>query len=238
MLPKEDRAGIYITVIFHLAVIIILLASQIGYELSRENSFILDFTRQEQIEKEENERDFREDVSRHIDELLAAAQGGDLNVRNIAVDRSQLKDDRGTDAQKLYEDAQRLAQDLENTFSREDKETFTAVEEIRPEKKDVQESQREYQDPSVVSYELEGRHASKLPIPAYRCMGAGLVTVNIVADPQGNVLFAKVDELVSSEDRCLRDFAVRAARLSKFSVKPDAPARQGGNIVYQFIAQR
>ena len=177
-------------------------------------------------------------MSRRIDELLAAAEGGDLNVRNIAVDRSQLKDDRGTDAQKLYEDAQRLSQDLENTFSRSDKDAFTAVEEVVPEKKDEPKTERQYQGPSVVSYELEGRHASKLPIPAYKCMGAGLVTVGIVVDPQGNVLYAKVVEGVSSEDQCLRDFAVRAARLSKFSVKADAPTRQGGDIVYQFIAQR
>ena len=46
-----------------------------------------------------------------------------------------------------------------------------------------------------------------------------------------------VDEL-SSEDECLRKEAVRAARLSKFSIKTDAPANQPGEITYRFIAQR
>ena len=51
-LPKEDRAGLYTTVIIHLVVIIILLASQLGVQLSRENSFVLDFTKAEQMERQ------------------------------------------------------------------------------------------------------------------------------------------------------------------------------------------
>ena len=102
-----------------------------------------------------------------------------------------------------------------------------------PEKKPA----AEYSGPSVVSYSLEGRKASKLPIPAYRCYGGGMVTVIIVVDNAGNVISAKVQDDVSSPDKCLREFAVRAARLSKFSSSPKAPARQLGDIVYQFIAQ-
>ena len=97
--------------------------------------------------------------------------------------------------------------------------------------------ERKYSGPSVVSYYLEGRKASKLSIPAYRCMGAGEVTVLITVDNSGTVIAAKVDESVSSTDGCLRSFAIRAARLSRFSADAKAPARQTGNIIYQFIAQ-
>ena len=65
----------------------------------------------------------------------------------------------------------------------------------------------------------------------------GQVTVLIKVAPNGSVVEAKVDESVSSADKCLKEFAVRAARLSKFSAKADAPARQQGNIVYEFVAQ-
>jgi hypothetical protein len=41
---KEDKAGLYITVIFHLTVIIILLLAGISRELSREQSFVMDFS--------------------------------------------------------------------------------------------------------------------------------------------------------------------------------------------------
>ncbi len=44
-----------------------------------------------------------------------------------------------------------------------------------------------YKGPSVVSYELDGRKASKSS-PAYRCLGAGHVTVIITVDPSGKVL--------------------------------------------------
>ena len=55
-IPKEDKAGLYITVIIHLTVIIILLASQIGVQIQKENSFVLDFSKQEEIEKLEKEK--------------------------------------------------------------------------------------------------------------------------------------------------------------------------------------
>ena len=43
-LTPDQKAGLYITAIVHLAVIIILLLGQIGYAVQRENSFVLDFT--------------------------------------------------------------------------------------------------------------------------------------------------------------------------------------------------
>ena len=110
----------------------------------------------------------------------------------------------------------------------------------RPDRTQTEE-ESEYKGPSVVSYSLDGRKASRLSIPAYRCMGGGEVTVIITVDPHGNVIDAKVYDAVSSQDRCLREFAIRAARLSRFSVlSPDRireMPRQKGEIVYRFIAQ-
>lgn len=235
-LRREDKAGLYITVIFHLAVIIVLLVAQIGFQLSKENSFVLDFTKQEEKEKVQKEEALKEDISKRIEELLAASSSGSIPVRNIAVNRGALKDDRGTDADQLYKDAERLQQELDNGFKPESQDDFA---DITPTKKDTPKKTQEstYSGPSVVSYELEGRKASKLSIPAYRCMGAGMVTVIITVDNAGNVINAKVQDEMSSPDQCLRNFAVRAARGSRFSASPTAPARQMGNIVYQFIAQ-
>ncbi len=240
-LSGEDKAGLYITVIVHLTVIIILLLSQIGSILQKENTFVLDFTRQEEEERlaeaerqRLEEEEFDGEISRRIEELLSGQSA--TQFRNLATDRGQLKDDRGTDAAQLYEDARRLAQDLKDGIEPDEpEEDYVAVS--KPQntpKKEV----REYSGPSVVSYYLEGRKASRLPIPAYRCYGGGMVTVIISVDNAGNVVAAKVQEEVSTDDRCLREFAIRAARLSKFSSDPKAQARQAGNIVYQFIAQR
>ena len=71
----------------------------------------------------------------------------------------------------------------------------------------------------------------------YRCYGAGDVTVIITVNPQGQVMNAQVMDAVSSNDQCLRNFAVRAARLSRFSASTTAPAKQTGEILYRFVAQ-
>ncbi len=235
-LNKDDRAGLYLTVIVHLSVLIVLLISQIGYSLKNENSFVLDFSKQEEIEKQQREDVFKEDVSKRIEDLLAAAENGSIPVRNVAVDRSALKDDRGTDAEELYKDAERLQKDLQQGFKADSPEDYAAPAHSEQKTEDVKKESN-YQGPSVVSYSLDGRKASRLSIPAYRCIGGGLVTVIITVDNQGNVVNAKIQDDVSSDNECLRSFAVRAARLSKFSASPTAPSRQLGNIVYQFIAQ-
>ena len=234
-LNKEDRAGLYITVIVHLTVLIILMASQLTLTLRKEESFLLDFTRQETIERLEKELAFKEEVSRRLDEIIAS-QGGSVPIRNVIVDRGALKDDRNTDAEQLYKDAERLAKELKDGFKVEENDD-DYVSENKPAPRKEEPKKQTYSGPSVVSYDLEGRKASRLSIPAYRCMGAGHVTVIITVDPSGNVVNAKVQDEVSSADGCLRSFAVRAARLSKFSASPSAPPRQMGNIVYMFIAQ-
>ncbi len=236
---KESKAGLFITVIFHLTVIIVLLLYQIDSTVRREESFVLDFSKQEEQERREQQMALEEDLLEKLEEKLAEARmAGHTQVRNIAVDAgSYLKDDRGTDADQLYRDAERLAGELRGV-------TGNAVEEdarnetVELPGKDVgKEPKQVYSGPSVVSYTLEGRKASLLKIPAYRCYGSGEVTVIITVDNSGRVVNAKVLEETSSADKCLREFAVRAARLSRFSASRTAPARQPGEIVYRFIAQ-
>jgi TonB family protein len=237
-LSPEEKAGIYTTVIVHLAVVIVLLAAGLDWSLRKENSFVLDFSAleekerlQEEIEKLEQEAAFKESIAQRLEQELQSTP-----VRGVAVDRGALKDDRGTDAEQLYEDARRLQEELSKGFVVPEEDVADPGSVI-PEKKEEKKQDGVYSGPSVVSYFLEGRKASHLPIPAYRCLGAGQVTVLITVDPAGKVIAAKVDEAASSKDGCLRSFAVRAARLSRFSAKADAPAKQQGNIVYEFVAQ-
>ena len=234
---SEDKAGLYITIIFHLVVIIVLLAYQIDSTLKREESFVLDFSKQEEIEQRQKEEAFKEDISKRLDELIAAARSSSDPIRNIAVDAgSTLKDDRNTDADQLYKDAERLAQELRDGQQLEDAREETV--ELKPEKKKTDDSKKkEYSGPSVLSYNLDGRKASHLKIPAYRCYGSGDVTVIITVNNAGQVVGAKVLDAVSSSDQCLRYFAVRAARLSRFSASTTAPPNQTGEILYRFIAQ-
>ena len=239
-LSQEDKAGIYTTVIVHLVVVIVLLIAGLDWTIRKENSFVLDFSAleekerlQEEIERLQEEAAFKESIAERLQQQLDAAPP----VRSIAVDRGALRDDRGTDAEQLYRDAQRLQEELARGYEVQEDDVVEPAPVIPDKKEEQKQSEAVYSGPSVVSYYLEGRKASHLPIPAYRCMGAGQVTVLITVDPGGTVIGAKVDESVSSSDGCLRSFAIRAARLSKFSAKADAPAKQIGNIVYEFVAQ-
>ncbi len=200
---------------------------------------MLDFSKQEEIERREKEIEMQEDLAKRLDDLISNARNSSTPIRNIAVDvGGQLKDDRGTDADQLYRDAEKLARELKNGQKdgiEEDAGNETV--EMQHQNKPDNSNRKAYSGPSVLSYTLDGRKASHLPIPAYRCYGAGDVTVIITVNPQGTVVAAKVMDEVSSTDQCLRNFAVRAARLSKFSASTTAPAKQTGEILYRFIAQ-
>lgn len=239
MLTRDDKAGLYLTVIFHLVILIILLLTQIGFSLKKEDLFVIDFSQDEKKElrrvERKEEMTLDEAVAEKIERMLSG--DADIEFKNTTTSRNKgaLKDDRNTDAEKLYADAARLAKDLKNGIQQDD-EDVVVTKPVKAEKKD-DSSSRSYSGPSVLSWHLDGRKASHLPIPAYRCYGGGMVTVVITVNTSGKVIDARVLDDVSSQDKCLRDFAVRAARLSRFSASPTAPSKQTGDIVYQFIAQ-
>lgn len=235
-MKSEEKAGLRITVIFHLVVLIVLLLYGIGTEIMPENSFVLDFSKQEEKEQVEKQEKLEEEISKKLDRMIDKART-ENPVKNVIVSKN-LSDDRhsAAEAEQLMSDAARLAAELKGGYKdaiEEDAREETV--DISPKKE--KGPQAEYKGPSVLSWTLEGRKATHLPIPAYRCYGAGSVTVVIVVDQQGNVLNAKISDAESAEDKCLRDFAIRAARLSKFNRDMKAPVRQAGEIVYSFVAQ-
>lgn len=234
-LTPDQKAGLLITAIVHLAVIIVLLLGGIGYSLQRENSFVLDFTKQEEKEELERQVELKQNALDQLESMIAAQR---MEVRNVTVNRStQLKDDRNTDADQLYRDAERLAKDLRDGQNRVQEDPEDLVQDpVTPSKPEPRKKET-YSGPSVLSWSLDGRKATRLPIPAYRCVGAGQVTVIITVNNQGKVIDAKVDNGSSSGDGCLRAFATRAARMSLFNASTTAPARQMGTITYVFIAQ-
>ena len=242
---KTETSGLLITVIFHLTVIIVLLVQQIDIAKQREESFVMDFTKIEELERQEKEMEEllkelekKEDILKKLEDKLAASPSKSSDVKNLAVNTGgQLKDDRGTDADQLYKDAARLDAQLKNgqkSAIQEDAQNETVE---LPGQSSGNKNEKTYSGPSVLSYTLDGRTATHLPIPAYRCYGGGQVTVIIQVGRNGNVLNAQINETVSAADKCLREYALRAARQSRFSKSDTAPERQVGEIVYQFIAQ-
>ena len=200
-------------------------------------SIELDFSEQEKLEKLESELARQKALNEKLDRMLkeeGIESPSQSEIKNLRVDAS-LKDAKGIDAEQLYKDAERIQREYEQNMSR--KEEDYADISTPKEKQTEEEPEESYIGPSVLSYQLDGRKGSYLPIPAYKCIGAGEVTVIVTVNPNGDVVGAKIQDDISSEDKCLREYALKAASLSRFSKKSDAPARQLGNIVYQFIAQ-
>lgn len=236
MFKRENNAGLYLTIAVHLLVLIVLLLMKIGFTLREEVSFILDFTKQEEVEQKAKDIQFKEDISKELDDILA----GRTPVRNVVVDASErgtrLKDDRFKNPSQVYEEAKTLQEKL--NASKKEAEANQGVDEPVSNVNSIKETKTEtYRGPSVISYSLDGRKSVSLPIPVYKCIGGGDVYVVIYVNRKGYVTGASVIESASSSDPCLREYAIRAARSSRFTASSTSPDKQAGEIVYRFIAQ-
>lgn len=236
-MKKETKTGIYLTIIVHLVALIVILSLQISSMIRKESSFVLDFTQQEELEAAQRKEQMRAEISEGLDELIAEIQ---RQSRNVAVDATQrnqlLRDDRHKNPAEVYKEAEELQKRLD--AARKEVEEQGGQEAVAAQKnKDERENEKPYTGPAVLEYSLEGRKAMSLPIPVYKCLGGGDVTVAIQVDRKGYVKKMAILQDFSSQDRCLQEFALRAARQSRFTASEEAPPLQPGEIVYRFIPQ-
>ena len=236
MFKRENNAGIYFTVSVHLVVLIVFLLYQIRFELKQEVAFVLDFTKQEEAERLIQREQLRAEVSQELDAILSGGASAPRNVVVNATERGQqLRDDRFRNPAQVYEEHQQVQARLD--ASRRAAQAIQGSDDITPPQQREQPQAETYKGPSVISYKLEGRSHVSLPIPAYKCLGGGDVTVMIMVDTRGFVTAASVVPEFSSSDACLREYAIGAARSSRFTRSNNAPPQQQGEIVYRFVAQ-
>ena len=234
---KEKKAGFYSTIIFHLVVIIICLLTAIQKVVSEETSFVLDFSKLEELERVEKQEELKAQASKELDDLLSGNTSSSA-YRNVAVDRSSraLKDDRFKNPNQVYDEARELQRKLDASRAAAQREQ--GADEDAVSQDNLPDSNApQYKGPSVISYSLDGRKAVSLPVPAYKCQGGGDVSVQIQVNRKGYVVSAAVIESVSSSDECLIRSAVAAAKRSRFRASSSAAEKQVGEIVYRFIAQ-
>ena len=235
---KEKKAGFYTTVIFHLVVIIICLLTAIQRVASEETSFVLDFSKLEEIERIEKQEELKAQASKELEDLLSGKASSSA-YRNVAVDRSSqaLKDDRFKNPNQVYDEARELQRKLDASRAAALREQG-ADDAAQASQDNLPDSNApQYKGPSVISYSLDGRKALSLPVPASKCQGGGDVSVQIAVNRKGYVVSAAVIESVSSSDECLVRSAVAAAKRSRFRASSSAAEKQIGEIVYRFIAQ-
>jgi hypothetical protein len=103
---------------------------------------------------------------------------------------------------------------------------------------DSQKMASNYKGATRIYYDLVNRTHTYLPIPIYKCQGAGKVVLNIDVNQNGFVEKAQIiaNESTTSDD-CLIETAITTALISRFNSDYNSPKIQKGTLSYQFVAQ-
>ena len=226
----DHRIGLCVTIIAYLVPKIV-----VGRRPHTQGMFI-DLQTLAELEKERDrlEQQVRERQQQDpIDWKSVQNQVSNENALN-----EKLRDDRGTNAAALNDAAAEAERRMQ--ANREAYEQGLAEERAIRERngagKDEERQDRKVKGRVTVSFSLTDpvRTSRSLNIPAYRCEGGGDVVVEITVNRAGEVVNARVQ---SGGDECMRESALRAARVSRFNIDQSAPARQQGTITYIFIPQ-
>ena len=233
----DHRVGLCVTLIAYLLLMIVFVSSKIvvGRRASQQGMYI-DLQTLAELEKERDrlEREVRERQEQNpIDWGSIRNRASNENALN-----ERLRDDRGTNTAALKEAAAEA--EARMRANREAYEEGLAEERAIRERRGREEG-AERRDSKIkgrvtVSFSLTDpvRTSRWLEVPAYRCEGGGEVVVSITVNRAGEVTAARIEE---GGDDCMREAALRAARMSLFNIDSAAPARQTGTITYIFIPQ-
>lgn len=230
---REHINGVIATLLFHIAIMIILLLS--NFKIKQEfveSEMIIDFG--EPIIEEAIEEEKQSETSQEANGTDAIQQTNVASNRSAATSKSS---DKFFD-QDYYDElekAKQLAQDVSSQLSKEIPtiDNLKMPEETQPEK---DENINNFSGDSNIEYYLENRHHTRLPIPVYLAQVGGTVTVAIKVDRKGKVISADIND-TNGIDELMLSYAKTAALRTKFNADPNAPNPQSGKIIYHFIAQ-
>lgn len=231
-LKQQQYWAIIVTLLFHAVLFWLLFFAEIGkFQKEKTYEIELDAAPIEDV-KEQKQEQIKAAAEQQLAEMLSnkAAKRG-LRGEKIKQTSQQLKEE--------FEERQQQSEALfktknasQITFS-EEKDTLKKEEKTQKEKPQTVF----FVGNSRVEYFLAERYRVKLPIPVYKCEGAGTVEVAISVNRMGMVVAAEVVKQRSNASECMREAALNAALTSEFSKHPQAAAIQYGRVVYKFAAQ-
>ena len=234
----DHRAGLCVTLIVYLVLMIVFVSSKIVIgERPHQQGMYIDLQTLAELEQERD---------RLQSEVESRQQGEAIDWRSVRNEISnenalneQLRDARGTNTAALNDAAEDAAARMQ--ANREVYEQGLAEAEAiggrgRRDAAEGRREDRKVKGSVTVSFSLVDplRQSVDLNVPAYRCEAGGQVVVAIVVNRAGEVTSARV---VEGGDDCMREAALRAARISTFNIDSSAPARHQGTITYTFIPQ-
>jgi len=238
--------GILGTVIVHLIAAIIFMSFRIHSLNKIREEFTVEF---EAVQPSEDEEQLIELPASSLESIL---QGNEelLNIARNLANRPEEQIDPADYIDKVkeeliesgklgpdnYIDEQKRMQEMdgeEQLVYENSNHEADAVKE-----KDSNEMAANYQGPTRIYYDLEGRNHLYLPIPIYKCRGSGKVVLKIDVNQKGIVEEAEIiEKLSTTTDPCLIETALSTARISKFNPDISAPRIQTGTLTYHFVAQ-
>lgn len=240
-------AGILGTVIIHLIAAIIFMAFQIG-------SLESDYTEPMMVEifpeEEPPEAKETDDKTPTTIEKILADDKEMLNIARNLANKSEEKIDPAKYQDLVKEElinSGKLGKDnyidqQKNRLNNQNDENLALKDDtIGAKKENLEKSPRtpvNYQGPTRIYYDLKERNHLYLPIPIYKCQGAGKVVLLIEVNQKGDVVKASVITSESTtSDPCLVETAVKSAVISRFNPDNSAPKIQTGTLSYHFVAQ-
>lgn len=166
-----------------------------------------------------NKSDVKIDAADYIDQVKEELiKDGKLGTDNYIDEQKRLKE-TNSDEKVAYENKN-------NEVNKEEKP------------KESQDMAANYKGPTRIYYDLKNRTHTYLPIPIYKCEGAGKVVLLIQIDQKGVVEEARIIESESTTtDLCLIETAVSTALISRFNADLYSPKIQAGTLTYLFVAQ-
>ncbi len=241
----RHRIAILGSIVFNLIVFIVLISLELSSRSYLYDTIVLvDFDREHELfpEAKEEEKNEAEPVLPRdaiVPEVEYEA------IKNLAKDATKedlnpgLTDEKNIDADKLYQEAQRIREQMQQNRALWEEAQSVNVDDVpnTQEKISSTDDPGQYKGPTVISYFLEGRKALYLPVPAYKCELGGVVVVDIEVSSDGRVERATIDTSNSVADNCMTSAAIDAARRSRFTVTDGAKGRQKGSITYLFVPQ-
>jgi TonB family protein len=237
---KDNQIGIYTAVIFHLLIFLTLAVNEIRTREIRSKSIELVFQSIEQ-EPEITPEDERNKIEEELNKMLRDMPNPDVRLPNLSMNAAAQgsASGRGQGSVSFFSsrNSASIRAEREKTEKTQEEKKDTGLDDITSDEpaQSGEESQA-YKGPSIVSYYLEGRVAIYLPVPSYKCLNGGDVTVLIEVNSQGYVVNAEIDKRNSSNDECLHHAAIDAAERARFSTAAKSD-NQKGNIVYRFVPQ-
>lgn len=229
-----------ITMLIHMFFFAILIVFEMSKpEKPAESTIIIDFSEPEIIQQQNDKieidkgEDSNSDV-KNVEKNLAEKNASDKDYYREAKELLKSAQGKETFHANDYKDLRWLIKDYSSVipdikdWDKPDNNT----------NQEGKEKQATYSGNAIVSYDLGGRRAVRLPIPAYKCIGYGKVVVEVHVNPKGQVVSARISEASASlNETCLPQSALDAAQRSRFQPNDKAPSLQKGFIYYTFVAQ-